>query len=180
MQPPERFATARLHLRPATVADAGALFDAYAGDPKATRYLSWRTHETVAETRDFLAGAQASWHEGREWIWVLVARPGEVPIGAVGATDTPHGVEIGYVLDPDRWGQGLMSEALTQVMGWFRAQDHVHRIWAYCAVDHVRSARVLERSGMTYEGTLRRWVVLPNLADEPCDARVYSWVREDG
>ena len=72
-----------------------------------------------------------------------------------------------------------LSEALGEIMGWFQLQPDVHRVWAYCAVDHVRSARVLERSGMTYEGTLRRWVVLPNLADEPTDARVFSWVRED-
>jgi hypothetical protein len=30
---------------------------------------------------------------------------------------------------------------------------------------------------MTYEGTLRRWVELPNLADEPCDALVFAWAR---
>ena len=178
MEPPQRFTTGRLRLRPVTVADAEALFDAYAGDPQATRYLSWRTHETVAETREFLAGAQASWHDDSEWIWVLLLRPEERPIGAIGAVDTPHGIEIGYVLGVDWWGRGLMSEALDQIMAWFQLQPDVHRVWAYCAVDHVRSARVLERSGMTYEGTLRRWVVLPNLADGPCDARVFSWVRE--
>ena len=101
------------------------------------------------------------------------------PIGALGAVDTPHGVEIGYVLAPDRWGHGLMSEALGTVMSWLVSQPDIYRVWAYCAVDHVRSIKVLERSGMTYEGTLRRWVVLPNLADAPCDARVYSWVRQD-
>lgn len=179
MRPPERFTTERLTLRPGTVADAEALFDAYAGDPEATRYLSWRTHEHPGETREFLAGAQASWQDGSECIWVLVPRDGSDPIGALGAADTPHGIEIGYVLARNRWGRGLMTEALGAIMSWLGAQADIHRVWAYCAVDHVRSARVLERSGMTYEGTLRRWVVLPNLADEPCDARVYSWVRGD-
>ena len=178
MEPPQRFTTERLRLRPVTVADAAALFDVYAGDPEATRHLSWRTHETVAETREFLAGAQASWRDGSEWIWAVLIRPEDRPIGAIGAVDTPHGIEIGYVLGADWWGHGLMSEALGEIMGWFQLQPDVYRVWAYCAVDHVRSARVLERSGMTYEGTLRRWVVLPNLADEPCDARVFSWVRE--
>jgi ribosomal-protein-alanine N-acetyltransferase len=179
MHPPERLTTARLRLRPATVADADALFAAYASDPEATRYLSWRTHRSVDETREFLAGAQASWRDEREWIWVLSTADDDQQIGALGAANTPHGIEIGYVLGRAWWGEGLVSEALAELMRWLRAQPDVFRIWAYCAVGHVRSARVLERSGMTYEGTLRRWVVLPNLADEPCDARVFSWVRED-
>ncbi|CAN5903980.1 GNAT family protein [soil metagenome] len=189
MEPPEHLHTERLRLRPATVTDATALFDAYASDPQATRYLSWRTHETVDETREFLADAQARWHEGSEFIWVLVPRASGAsthdddrsgaPIGAIGAAITPHGVEIGYVLGAVWWGRGLARDALTAVMRWLQSQPEVFRVWAYCAVDHLQSARVLERSGMTYEGTLRRWVVLPNLADEPCDAWVYSWVRTD-
>jgi RimJ/RimL family protein N-acetyltransferase len=184
MQPPEHLDTDRLRLRPATVSDAAALFDAYASDPQATRYLSWRTHETVDETREFLADAQARWRDGSEFIWVLVddedngsAGADGTPIGALGAAVTPHGVEIGYVLGRPWWGRGLVREALTAIMEWLQAQSDVFRIWAYCAVDHHQSARVLERSGMTYEGTLRRWVVLPNIADEPRDAWVYSWVR---
>lgn len=179
MQPPDRFETERLHLRPADVGDAEALFDAYAGDPRATRYLSWPTHETASETRDFLADAQARWRDGSECIWVLQPHAHPTPVGALGTADTPHGIEFGYVLGHDWWGRGLMTEALGPVLAWLRAQPDVHRVWAYCAVDHVRSARVLERSGMTYEATLRRWVVLPNISAVPCDAHVYSWIRED-
>ena len=82
------------------------------------------------------------------------------------------------MLARSHWGRGLMSEAVGAVVAWLVDQPGIYRVWAYCAVDHVRSIRVLERAGMTYEGTLRRWVVLPNLSDEPCDARVYSWSRE--
>jgi RimJ/RimL family protein N-acetyltransferase len=177
MQPPDSFATDRLLLRRARDDDAPALFDAYASDPQATRYLSWRTHETVAQTKEFLEQAQATWTNGSEFIWVLVPRGGSDPIGALGAVPGQHGVEIGYVLGRDWWGQGLMPEAVISVMRWLREQPNVYRIWAYCAVGHDRSARVLERSGMTYEGTLRRWVELPNLADEPCDALVFAWAR---
>lgn len=179
MQPVERFETPRLTLRPVGTGDAQALFDAYASDPQATTYLSWRTHETVDETTGFLEEAEAGWDGGREFIWAIVTRDDGRPVGAISATDTAHGVEIGYVLARPLWGKGLVSEALAALMRWLQGERSVYRVWAYCAVGHQRSARVLERSGMTYEGTLRRWVVLPNLAAEPCDAQVYSWVRED-
>lgn len=177
MQPPDRFATERLLLRRARDDDAQALFNAYASDPQATRYLAWRTHETVEQTKEFLEQAQKTWTDGGEFVWVLVPHESSEPVGALGAVPGPHGVEIGYVLGREWWGRGLMSEAIAEVMRWLQEQPVVYRIWAYCAVGHDRSARVLERSGMTYEGTLRRWVTLPNLADEPCDAKVFAWAR---
>lgn len=179
MHPPENFATDRLLLRRARPDDAQALFDAYANDPQATRYLSWRTHESVAQTTEFLDRVQSSWTDGSEFVWVLVPHEGSGPVGAVGAVAGTNGVEIGYVLGRDWWGRGLTIEAVASVMDWLRAQPFVYRIWAYCAVDHVRSARVLERAGMAYEATLRRWVELPNLADEPVDAKVFAWTRPD-
>ncbi len=177
MRPPEHLATERLLLRPVVAGDAPMLFAVYAGDPQATRYLSWRTHDTPEQTAEFLAGAEVRWRDGSECIWALVSRADQQAIGVLGVVDSPHGVEVGYVLGRDWWGRGLMSEALAAVMDWLRAQPEVHRVWAYCAVGHQRSAAVLERAGMQFECTLRRWVVLPNIDAAPQDADVYSWVR---
>jgi RimJ/RimL family protein N-acetyltransferase len=177
MHPPETITTERLLLRRAGPDDAHALFDTYASDPQATRHLSWPTHDSVDETVEFLDDAAASWAEGREFIWVLIPQDHADAVGAIGAAPGPHGVEIGYVLGRAWWGRGLATEALIGVMDWLRAQPVVYRIWAYCAFDHLRSARVLERGGMTYEAMLRRWVLLPNLADEPVDALVFAWTR---
>lgn len=177
MQPPEKLETERLVLRRARSDDAQALFDAYANDPQATRYLSWRTHESAVQTKEFLEDAESSWEDGSEFIWVLIPREETMPIGALGAALSGHGVEIGYVLGRDWWGQRLMVEAVASVMDWLQRQPSVYRIWAYCEANHLRSIRILERSGMAYEGTLKRWIVLPNLADEPCDAKVFAWTR---
>lgn len=179
MQPPDEFRTERLRLRRIAAADAPALFAAYASDPEVTRYMSWRTHASPAETREFVDGAVRSWEDGDEFIWVLVPHDHDGPIGAVGAAPGPHGVMIGYVLGRPWWRRGLMSEALRPIMEWWRQQPDVHRIWAYCAADHERSARVLEHAGMDREALLRRWIVLPNLSERPSDALVYAWIRPE-
>lgn len=164
-------------LRRGAIDDATALFETYASDPQATRYLSWRTHESVFETEEFLEEADARWERGQEYSWVLVTRAGDHRIGMLGAVPGMHGVEIGYVLGRDWWGRGLAVEAVDAVAGWLRAQPAVFRVWAYCALEHRRSSRVLERAGLPYEATLRRWITLPNLADEPHDALIHAWVR---
>ena len=53
----------------------------------------------------------------------------------------------------------------------------VRRVWATCDVENAGSIRVLEKAGLSLEGTLRRWAVRPNLSPEPRDALVYSKIR---
>lgn len=179
MHPPEEFRTDRLLLRRVAADDVAALFETYTADPEVTRFMSWLTHESPAETQEFVDHAIRSWEEGSEFIWVLIPHERGRAIGAVGAVPGPHGVEIGYVLGQQWWGHGLMPEALTPIMDWLKEQPGVYRIWAYCAAVHERSARVLQRVGMSYEALLRRWVVLPNFAEEPSDAKVFAWIRPD-
>lgn len=179
MHPPEQFRTDRLLLRRVVADDVTALYETYTTDPEVTRFLSWTTHESPGQTQEFVDHAMTSWDDGSEFIWVLVPSDQNRPIGAVGAVAGPHGVEIGYVLAQQWWGRGLMSEAVETIMDWLKQQPGTYRIWAYCAAGHERSARVLQRAGMSYEALLRRWVVLPNFAKTPTDAKVFAWIRPD-
>ena len=49
-----RLETPRLILRPFVLADAQAMFDNWASDPRVTRYLSWQPHESVGASRELL------------------------------------------------------------------------------------------------------------------------------
>ena len=51
---PNKFETARLVLRSPVLEDAGAIFETYARDPEVTRYLTWRPHQNVERTQEFL------------------------------------------------------------------------------------------------------------------------------
>jgi ribosomal-protein-alanine N-acetyltransferase len=71
----------------------------------------------------------------------------------------------------------LMTEALTPIVEWALAQPRIFRVWATCDIENRRSARVLEKVGMQFEGVLRRYVVHPNVSDEPRDALLYARVK---
>jgi RimJ/RimL family protein N-acetyltransferase len=66
-------------------------------------------------------------------------------------------------------GQGLMTEALIEIVQWGLRQQHVFRIGGVCDVDNIGSARVTEKSGLAREGLLRRWLTHPNISHEPRD-----------
>jgi RimJ/RimL family protein N-acetyltransferase len=91
-----------------------------------------------------------------------------------------HTVDLGYVLVPRLWRRGLMSEAVAGLVKWALAQPEIYRIWAVCDVENVASARLLESVGMQLEGTLRRWLVHPNVGDLPRDCLCYAIVKQTG
>jgi len=49
-----------------------------------------------------------------------------------------------------------------------------YRVSAYTDYENVRSARVMEKTGMQYEGLLRRYAVHPNIDQAPRDALLYA------
>ncbi len=80
MRPPQRFETQRLVLRVPQMSDAQAIFDGYATDPAVTRYMTWRPHESIDQTRAFLEATIAEW-SGREELHLRDQRRAR-PIGA--------------------------------------------------------------------------------------------------
>ena len=86
-------------------------------------------------------------------------------------------VEVGYVLARPYWGKGYMTEVLCAIIEWALAQPDIFRVQAVCDVENIASARVMEKAGMTREGTLRRYVSHPNLSNEPRDAYIYAAVK---
>ena len=74
-------------------------------------------------------------------------------------------------------GEGIATEAARAVVDWALSESSVFRVWAVTDVDNVRSARVLEKLGFEREGRLRRWMIAPNLSDEPRDCWCYARVK---
>jgi [ribosomal protein S5]-alanine N-acetyltransferase len=95
-------------------------------------------------------------------------------IGVFDARFDQHRMEVGYVLGRAYWGRGLMTEALSAAVAWARTTPHLHRLWAVCDVDNPASARVMEKSGLVFEGVLRRWAMHPNISDVPRDCACYA------
>jgi RimJ/RimL family protein N-acetyltransferase len=169
--------TARLVLRPPVAADAEAIFSAYATDERVTRYLAWTPRRSIDEVAEFLADPDRPAGPGSVVAWVIVDASTDAAIGMISARRSDHVVEIGYVLAQSRWGNGLMTEAVTAVVESFVADPSVYRVWAIHDIDNPASGRVMEKAGLRREGVLRRWAIHPNVSDEPRDVVAYSWSR---
>ncbi|MEX2171669.1 MAG: GNAT family N-acetyltransferase [Pirellulales bacterium] len=172
----ESITTERLLLRAPRLEDATAIFSRYASNPAVTRNLSWPTHTSPADTRRFLQLAEQLRADGSLINWAICTRDDGRLHGMIGVRPDFPRVEVGYVLAQDRWGHGLMTEALHAVVAEVREHADVWRIQAHCATDNAASARVLEKAGFELEGVARRYFVLPNRGPEPVDAKLYAMI----
>ncbi|CAN5560290.1 GNAT family N-acetyltransferase [soil metagenome] len=102
----DEIVTARLRLRRARMSDLPEMH-AVLSNPEATRYWSTLPHESIEETRAWLDSMIQSPPELSDDF--VIERVGRV-IGKAGFYRVP---EIGFILHPDHWGQGLAYEAVS-------------------------------------------------------------------
>ena len=172
--PPEVIKTERLQICRLRLSDAERIFEGWAQNPIVTRYLVWKPHMSIEETIVYITRTVAEWENGNRFVWILEDPESGEALGSIAAHPAGHRVGLGYLLKPSAWGKGLMTEAVSKLSRWFLDQSDVHRVWAVCDFENPGSAKVLERAGFEFEGRLRRWVVHPNVGQEPRDALCYS------
>jgi len=68
--------------------------------------------------------------------------------------------EVGCILLPEYWKAGYASEILESLLAYGFGPLALHRIFGKCDASTPASARVLEKGGLTYEGTHREDVWL--------------------
>jgi [ribosomal protein S5]-alanine N-acetyltransferase len=97
-------------------------------------------------------GAQA----GRDFA-VELRETGEL-VGsiAINPNDEHRRAEIGYWCALAHWGRGYATEAVRAIIDYGFRTLELNRVHAECHGDNPASRRVLEKVGMTYEGSLRQ------------------------
>ncbi|MCC6904498.1 MAG: GNAT family N-acetyltransferase [Anaerolineae bacterium] len=151
--------TERLVLRKVTLSDAEDLYE-YASDPEVSRYLPWRPHQSIEDSRQFLTMIAGAYDRAELAPWGLQHKEDRKFIGTITFHDwsIPDArAEIGYALSRSYWGKGLMTEAGRAVVTFGFTVMELNRIQARCIVENVGSSRVMEKIGMSYEGTLREY-----------------------
>ena len=81
-----------------------------------------------------------------------------------------YGAQLGEPrFDDDHW-----AAKLEVLLDKAERDPIAYRVTAHCHVDNTASARLLERSGLSYEGRLARYAILPNISVEPQDCLLFG------
>lgn len=171
--------TKRLVLRKITVNDAEIAFKNWTNDSKTTRYVTWRPHGTVENTKKLFKMWEEEYNNPNTYRWVVeVKELGEI----IGTIDVVHQnikystAEIGYCYGSKFWGNGYATEALTEVINYLLNDVGFELVEAKYFVTNPASGRVMEKSGMKYEATLRKRMI-DQYTKERVDLKVYSIMK---
>lgn len=141
--------TERLRLRPARPDDLPA-FHAILSDVEATRYWSTPPHREVEQTRMWLDGMMSiRADEGVDFVVEFEGR-------AVGKAGFYRWPEVGFILAPKVWGQGLAREAMTAVLDHGFGVGGLDHAIADVDPRNARSLALLQRLGFVRTGYRER------------------------
>jgi RimJ/RimL family protein N-acetyltransferase len=141
--------------------------------------MSWVPHRSIEDTLTFLKKIVSDNAEGRSFGFLIFSRSSGELLGSVGGAIEKHRMQFGYCLARDAWNHGFATEAARAFVAAALEIPGLWRVQAFCDVENCASARVLEKIGLEREGTLRRYMVLPNLGDAPRDVHCYAKIRSN-
>jgi RimJ/RimL family protein N-acetyltransferase len=161
--------TERLRLDRMTEDDAGLALAIW-NDPAFIRHVTDRGIRTLDEARDAMReGMLKLWAEHGYGPYRISLRDEEEAMGLCGLfkRENLEDPDIGYSMLPDFCGKGYATEAARAVAAHARDHMNLARIIAIVSPDNPRSIRLLEKLGMSPEGTVR-------MPDEDEDILLYG------
>ena len=174
-----RFETEHLILRPWEEADAEDLFE-YAKDERVGPAAGWPTHTCVENSREIIQtvlSAPGNFAVCRKEDNRAIGSIG-LMVGAqsnIGLPDTEG--EIGYWIGVPFWGQGLIPEAVRELIRYAFLQLGLETLWCGYFDGNEKSRRVQEKCGFVYHHTDRdvHWKKMDDIRTE----HITRLTRED-
>lgn len=171
--------TERLILRKFNIDDVLPMFENYGSDSNVTKFLSWKTHETIKDA-EVSVKMFMSEYENDGFHWAVLIKDTNELIGdiAVNHIDKKNNnCEIGYQFGSKYWGNGYATETLKKVIEFLLNDCKFHLIQCKHISSNPASGRVMEKAGMTKDAILpqRRYNKYTNEYD---DLIVYSITKK--
>lgn len=170
--------TDRLLLRKVTVDDTNDMYH-YGSDEEVSKYVTWDTHKTISATKEFVLYVLNRYQNKQIAPWGIELKENGKFIGTIDFVwwkPEHNKAEIVYVLSKDYWGQGIATEATKEVIKFGFTNMDLIRIEARSFTENIGSMRVMEKSGMSFEGVMRKAMVVKGNHQ---DLRLYSILEED-
>ena len=149
--------TERLILRRWGESDAEDLYK-YASDPAVGPIAGWPVHQNIEESRKIIRTVFCG-----EEAYAICLKQDNRAVGAIelklrGRSDLIENDderELGFWLGKSFWGQGLMPEAVHEMLRHAFQDLGMNKVWCGYYDGNVNSKRVQEKTGFRYRRTIR-------------------------
>ncbi len=169
--------TERLLLRPIAQTDFLDVYE-YASNPLVGPNAGWKPHQNILESKAFIQYCTKKREFGQPGNYAIVLKSNQKMIGTIEVHSyKEHKGEIGFVLNPDYWNKGIITEASKAIIIYAFEVLHLKRLaYSYFPFNE-RSKRVCEKLGFFPEGLARKKYL--NYEGTPLDEFISSITDDD-
>lgn len=180
---PLQLETQRLILRPWQESDAGYLYE-YAKDPLVGPAAGWPPHTSIEISREIIKSILSA-----PDTYAVVIKDTMKPVGSAGLMTSERSNfeigndegEIGYWIGVPFWGQGLIPEAVRELIRYGFENMQLAKIWCGYFDGNNRSRRVQEKCGFRYHHTNKdiEWKLMDDIRTEHVSCLTKEeWIRQ--
>lgn len=150
--------TERLILRRFEYTDCDAAFKNWASDEKVQMMYSEPTYRTKEEVNGLLDKYICNYEREDYYRWAIIGKEAGECIGQIAyflVDSKNHFAEIEYCIGEEFQCRGYATEAAKAVIAFGFDKMNLHKVQICTKTINAKSKRVIEKCGLTYEGTLR-------------------------
>lgn len=149
----------RLHLRQFVVEDAKDMFNNWINDREVQFNYGEPVYDTLDLVNEILRQWISSYSRNDYYRWAIILKENNKNIGQIAFCHIDlkhHYADIEYCISRYYQGKGYATEALNAVIQYTFEKTGINRLQAFHRGNNVASGRVLRKSMMMNEGTLRK------------------------
>lgn len=145
--------TARLILRPFQQDDARDVFNTWESDPDVAKYMFWTSHNDIQKTRDWISFEIGQIEKDDWYRFAIVLKEPTALIGTalIYYEEEVECWEVSYNLGKRYWGNGYMTEAMTEVITFASKALNLAELVGRYAKENPASGHVLKKLNFQYE-----------------------------
>ena len=170
--------TDRLILRKLLYSDREAIFE-YAQNENVAKHVIWYPHREMVDTIAFLNLVYDSYNKNKAAPWGIQFKGDDKIIGTAGFVSWNYekkSAEIGFALAENQWSKGIITEAVKKIIEFGFEKMELGTITSRCKPENIGSAKVLEKCGFEYEGTIENQMYIKGKFE---NMRMYSMNGSD-
>lgn len=173
--------TERLILRRFTQADAADMFNNWINDKEVQSNYGEPVYESIEAVKELLDKWITRYENSDFYRWAIILKENNECIGQIAFCGIDLGcsyADIEYCIGQKYQRKGYASEALSGVVKFTFEQTGLNRLQAFHRGRNISSGKVLQKSQMKYEGTLRHTIYYSE-TNEFDDKIYYGILREE-
>jgi ribosomal-protein-alanine N-acetyltransferase len=170
--------TERLVLREVRKTDAAFIFS-MRSNPEVMKYVDKPLMQDISEAEEFVDRVASALEQNTGITWAVALSENEQMIGTLGfwrIDHFNHRAEVGYTLQPEFQGQGLMQEAFRKMLDYGFETCQFHSVEGNVNPANDQSIRLLEKNGFVREALFRENYYFDG---KFLDSAIYSLLRAD-